>query len=151
MCNCNLNDLIGVPFVDGGRDKTTGFDCWGLALEVFRRHGVSLPDYKIGCTESSRIDSKMTDERPLWLRIDNGGGKDIPCPALVVIRFNTGVLCNHVGVYIGAGRFIHTRQKVGANIDRIDSPAWRRIIEGYYIPGPEALRNEHKPESKPET
>ena len=29
-----------------------------------------------------------------------------------------------LGVYIGQGRFIHTRKGVGVNIDRIDSPAW---------------------------
>jgi len=138
------NDLIGVPFVDGGRDKKTGFDCWGLALEVFRRHGVSLPDYKIGCTESSVINSEININRPFWKHIDEM--EEIPVPALVVIRFNTGTLCNHVGVYIGGGRFIHTRLKIGVNIDRVDSPAWRRIIEGYYIPGPEALQNEQKPE-----
>ena len=32
------DDLIGVPFVDGGRDKN-GLDCWGLVKEAFRRQG----------------------------------------------------------------------------------------------------------------
>ena len=30
------DDLIGAPFIDGGRDKETGLDCWGLAREMFR-------------------------------------------------------------------------------------------------------------------
>lgn len=137
----NFNDLIGIPFLDGGRDKK-GFDCWGLSLEVFRRFGVGLPDYKIGCIDDSKIDGNINKQRCFWDRVES---LEIPVPALVVIRFNSGALCNHTGVYIGAGRFIHTRQKVGVNIDRIDSPAWRKIIEGFYIPKPEAVTDEFKP------
>ena len=121
-------DLIGVPFVDGGRDPTVGLDCWGLSTEVFRRYGVALPDYQISCEEASRIDSEVATQRS-WLRRCEG---EIPIPALVVIRFT--VYCDHTGVYIGGGRFIHTRKAVGVNIDRIDNPAWARRIEGFYVP-----------------
>ena len=38
------DDLIGRPFVDGGRGPEN-FDCWGLATDVFRRHGKILPDF----------------------------------------------------------------------------------------------------------
>jgi len=40
----NYDDLIGIPFVDGGRD-ITGLDCWGLALELFKRQGYIIHDY----------------------------------------------------------------------------------------------------------
>lgn len=133
------NDLIGIPFVDGGRDPRKGLDCWGLSLEIFRRHGIKLPDYKIACEDASRIDQEVTAERPYWLKCVGG---ELPVPALVVIKFNSAIYCNHTGVFIGGGRFIHTRERVGVNIDRIDSPAWRRMIEGFYIPGPEVKQNE---------
>lgn len=134
MSNINTRDLIGIPFVDGGRDPRQGLDCWGLVLEIFRRCDIVLPDYRIGCMEASRIDGAIADGRELWTRQDPS---DPPVPSLVVIRFNQATLCNHTGVYIGAGRFIHTRRKIGVNIDRIDSPAWRKVIEGYYLPGPQ--------------
>lgn len=126
-----LSDLIGVRFTDGGRDIKTGFDCWGLAMEIFRRYGGQLPDYKIGCQEASRIDTAISDSRQFWKKCN---AADPPVPSLVVIRFNSPLYCNHTGVYIGNGRFMHTRQKIGVNIDRIDSPAWRHMIEGFYIP-----------------
>lgn len=122
------SDLIGIPFKDGGRDAS-GYDCWGLAVEVFRRFGVELPDYKISCEDASRINGQIEDARPLWEKL---AGPSVPC--LVVMRFANPIYCNHTGVYIGDGKFIHTRERIGVNIDRIDSPAWRRIIEGYYIP-----------------
>ena len=28
--------------------------------------------------------------------------------------------------------YIHTRERIGVNIDRISSPAWRRVIVGFY-------------------
>lgn len=124
----NLDDLIGLPFVDGGRDPAVGLDCWGLSTEVFRRYGIELPDYKISCEDASRIDSKVNEQRLFWHRCEG----EIPIPALVVIRFT--VFCDHTGVYIGNGKFIHTRKEVGVNIDRVDSPAWSKRIDGFYVP-----------------
>lgn len=112
-----LEDLIGLPFIDGGRNPTVGLDCWGLSTEVFRRYGITLPDYKISCEDASLIHSEVNEQRPWWRRCEG----DIPVPALVVIRFT--VYCDHTGVYIGQGRFIHTRKRIGVNIDRIDNPA----------------------------
>lgn len=123
-----FTDLIGLPFVDGGRDPAVGLDCWGLSTEVFRRYGIELPDYKISCEDASQINSEMDKQRPFWRRCEG----QIPVPALVVIRF--AVFCDHTGVYVGQGRFIHTRKEVGVNIDRIESPAWRKRIDGFYVP-----------------
>ncbi|HML32910.1 C40 family peptidase [Sporomusa sphaeroides] len=124
----HVEDLIGLPFIDGGRNPTVGLDCWGLSTEVFRRYGIILPDYKISCEDASRIHSEVNEQRSWWRRCEG----DIPVPALVVIRFT--VYCDHTGVYIGQGRFIHTRKRIGVNIDRIDNPAWANRIEGFYVP-----------------
>lgn len=125
-----FNDLIGVPFKDGGRGLD-GLDCWGLTIEVFKRYGIEIPDFKIAAEDASRIDQEINANREFWQPCGPG---EIPVPSLVVIKFHCGPFCNHTGVYIGEGRFIHTRQKIGVNIDRIHNPAWQRIIEGFYIP-----------------
>ena len=36
-----FEDLVGVPFVVGGRSVVTGLDCFGVMLEVHRRLGYS--------------------------------------------------------------------------------------------------------------
>ena len=123
-----VSDLIGVPFVDGGRGPD-GYDCWGLATEVYKRFGKELPDYKICCEDASRINAEMETQRPRWVKLD---APEVPC--LVVMQMGVSFI-NHVGVYIGEGRFIHTRSGIGANIARIDDPNWRKRIEGYYRPG----------------
>lgn len=122
-----VTDLIGRPFIDGGRGPED-FDCWGLCLEVFRREGVALRDYRLCCYDTEGFARNFQDALPGWRRHE---WPDVPAPAVVAIRFNTSVV-NHVGVYIGDGRFLHTREKTGVLIERIDSPAWRRRIEGFY-------------------
>jgi len=123
-------DLIGIPFINNGRDINKGFDCYGLVMEVYRRNGIELPEFYADCTDITSIHDIYVKEKqtPKWIMLNR---KDITAPCLVAIRFNSTVV-NHTGVYIGNGKFIHTRLKVGVNIDRIDSPAWRNLIEGFY-------------------
>ena len=125
----SVDDLIGIPFRDGGRGLS-GLDCWGLACEVFRRYGIELPDYYISCEDASRINSQVESDRRQWIRC----AAPYPVPALVVMRFNS-LLCNHVGVYIGGGRMLHTARRTGARIERMDHIYWVRHIEGVYVPG----------------
>lgn len=126
----SITELLGKPFSNGGRGPDS-YDCWGLVCEIFRMYRAELPDYKISCKDASRIHHEIDIQRKYWSRCETD---KIPTPALVVIRFNQTVFCNHTGVYIGEGKFIHTAEKLGVHIDRIDSPAWRRKIEGFYIP-----------------
>ena len=51
----------------------------------------------------------------------------------MAIRFGVpkGVV-NHTGVYVGNGKFIHIRENVGVCVDRVNSPAWKKQIEGFY-------------------
>lgn len=125
----DYSDLIGVPFVSGGRSKEEGLDCYGLVLEVYKRNGIALPEYY---TES--YDSKIVSSIMLNSRDTSGFWQRLEVPehlAIMGICFNCQAI-NHVGVYIGDGKFIHTRQRIGVNIDRVESPAWHRLIEGYY-------------------
>ena len=123
-----IADLIGKEFKDGGRGPD-GYDCWGLASEVFKRFGIELPDYKISCEEKNEINGKIKSERKKWERCAG----EIPVPALVVFMEN-GV-CNHTGVHIGNGRFIHARERSGVAIESMDSVVWKKRIEGVYVPG----------------
>ena len=126
----DYKDLIGIPFVDRGRDPKVGLDCFGLAKEVFRWHGIDLPEFWIACEDASQINRTVGEEKKSgrWARLEK---PEVPC--LIVLRFNA-YKWNHVGVYIGSGRMIHTARKTGGRIERLDHPYWRQRIEGYYIP-----------------
>jgi len=121
-------DLIGKEFKDGGRGPNE-YDCWGLSAEVFRRFGIEVPDYKISCEAKNEVNGQIVSERKKWVRCIG----EMPVPALIVFMENG--ICNHTGVYIGNGRFIHARERSGVAIENMDSVVWKKRIEGIYIPG----------------
>jgi cell wall-associated NlpC family hydrolase len=125
------DDLIGIPFVNHGRDVRTGLDCYGLVMEVYRRCGKKLPEFTADYDDCHKISAIIHNQARSthWKSCH----PPLTAPCIVAIRFGTppGVI-NHTGVYIGDGKFIHTRNKIGVCVDRIDNPAWSRIIAGFY-------------------
>lgn len=111
-----LNDLIGIPYKDHGRDKS-GFDCYGLAIEVERRYGYKLNDviYQDHSLALSAENVPTLNVTPI----------DAPREgALIEMEFGEEL---HVGVCINDREFIHmTRQ--GCRINRIGSIK----VRGYY-------------------
>lgn len=125
MLPVSFDDLLGVPFVDGGRGPDS-FDCWGLCIEIFKRLGLPLKDYKLCCEDYVNFDIEYNSESPNWTKQEY---PDIEIPSIVAIRF-TPEYVSHVGVFIGDGKFIHTREKTGVVIERIKP--WLRRIDGFY-------------------
>jgi cell wall-associated NlpC family hydrolase len=124
-----LNDLIGIPFKNLGRSKEEGFDCWGLACEVFRQYGITLPDYRMDANNREAIFEAYQNVRTNYVEVSG----NLPVPCLIFMRFNSAH-GNHVGVYLGDGKFIHARSKSNSCVERLDSPAWRTNIIGFYVP-----------------
>lgn len=81
---------IGTPYVYGGRSPR-GFDCSGLALYVYKQHGVKLPP----TSQTQAKAGKAVKKRELL-------------PGDLVF-FRTSALggVGHVGIYVGDGQFIH--------------------------------------------
>lgn len=126
----DISSLVGTPFKDGGRGPDS-FDCWGLVREVYKRCGIDLPEYaEIACYDALRVTAEMASESKRW---NKHQPPDLPIPCVATFRVSSPMV-NHVGVYIGNGKFLHTREKAGAVIESLDSPIWRHRIEGFYTP-----------------
>jgi len=122
-------NLVGVPFLNGGRNPQVGLDCWGLVMEAyFRLTGNRLPDFRIDAMDADRIAGEILNQEtsPAWELFDKPG-----IGRVVVIK-NHPRFKNHTGLCISDTRFIHTMGKMNAVIDRLNSPAWRNRIYGYY-------------------
>lgn len=132
MFMVEYRDLIGVPFRNRGRDIKTGLDCYGLVMEIYRRYGIELPEYTADFDDLEKVNALITDGVAMksnWRRVEG----EIPVPCMVAIRFGVPKgMVNHTGCYIGNGRFIHIRQNIGVCVDCINSPAWKKVIEGCY-------------------
>ena len=132
MTNINqeILKLVGKPFKNGGRGPDN-FDCWGLCREAYKIYGFELPDYQISCYDSKGFNESFNEELSNWIRYERA--EEALIPAIITFRVSSRYV-NHAGIYIGENKFLHTREKVGAVIERLDAPQWRHRIEGFYAP-----------------
>jgi cell wall-associated NlpC family hydrolase len=120
----DIKDLIGIPYCAHGRDKT-GMDCYALAIEIFRRSGITLPDIYYSDTEietNKRIMESLESTIPN-IRLDKP-------ELLCIIEFNVLGEPAHIGIYIGNNEFIHASRKAGVVIDKLWR--WEKRVKGYY-------------------
>lgn len=100
--------MKGVPY-RYGMSSTRGSDCSGFTSLVYRSQGVKLP-------RTSR------DQSRIGQKVDRGG---LSKGDLVFFKTNRGTRINHVGIYIGNGKFIHASS--GGGKVQVNS-----LSEGYY-------------------
>jgi len=128
----DLADLIGVPFLDLGRDPAVGLDCWGVVMEVQRRMGRIVPDYAVtSCYASEEAFECMKSAAAsgLWQPLST------PMPGDVVAfetnREQPGVI-DHFGVYLGGGKFIHTIKGHNCETSKLHDMQWKPKVRGFY-------------------
>lgn len=122
----NIDDLIGVPYVNGGRDYETGLDCWGLVQEYYRRLGVKLPKHLIDIKRVDAIMAEIDSNRHKWRELE---APEVGC--VVLLRLIGNPLPSHCGIYIGYGEFMHAVAS-SVQIDRI--VRWGPRVIGYFKP-----------------
>lgn len=115
------SDLIGKPFVLGGRGPDT-FDCYGLVAELSHRLGKTIPDYNRPETiegVANLYDKYVT----AWQPCEAKPG------AIAAIRLGRHV--QHVAMILPFGELIHTWEKTGG-VCKEPVEFWQRRIVGYY-------------------
>lgn len=124
----DVKDLIGIPYKVHGRDKD-GMDCYGVAIEVMKRIGKTLPD--VFYAETSVAENAKTA-----LLVKNGlplRKIEYPSEGCLIDIALTGNATSHVGVYVGDGMFIHATKDVGVCLQKLSK--YKNRIKGYYIIG----------------
>ncbi|MDI3489493.1 MAG: hypothetical protein PWP11_770 [Thauera sp.] len=108
-------EYLGVRYRFGGTSPTTGLDCSGLVLNVFRNAiGLDLPRT---ASEMAKLGDKI-------------GRQELKPGDLVF--FNTmRRTFSHVGIYLGDGKFVHAPSRGGkVRIETISSSYWSKRFNG---------------------
>ena len=102
--------LVGTPYRWGGNTPESGFDCSGLVGFVYRdAAGLSLPRTSSAISEVSA---------PKVKRGQLASGD--------LVFFGARGRVNHVGIYVGEGRFVHAPNSGGTvRLDELDGHYWR--------------------------
>jgi len=120
--------LVGTPYRWGGNTQDEGFDCSGLVKNVFAETlDMDLPRRSV---DMSRMQGKIVAKN------------ELKTGDLVFFSTNRKRKeINHVGLYVGDGRFVHA-PRTGRNVtlSRLDSAYWQKTFrEAKRVITPQAL------------
>lgn len=115
-------DLLGTKYKPHGRNKAEGFDCYGLAIEVLKRNGLTLPDIYYGSIKETEV--VCTGLKGKY--VTEIQKPEINC---IVEITNCGEPA-HMGVYIGEGLMIHTSIATKVVIEPLKH--YEHRIKGYW-------------------
>lgn len=90
--------LIGTKYVYGGQSNQ-GFDCSGFTMCVFAKFGIALP-------HQADLQIRRGEEVP--------DKSDLIPGDLVFFKTEGSLKVNHVGIFLGDGRFIHASSGYGS-------------------------------------
>lgn len=126
MDKARVTELVGLPFVYGGRGPDT-YDCFGLVKECWRRtHGVELPDFTSPSEQGAQAAVGIVKLQQ-WQEVGRA-------PATMV-AFRIGRLVSHCGFMLDNDTMIHAWERSGGvTLQRIDDPlyGWAQRIHGFY-------------------
>ena len=123
-----VHDLVGLPYLAGGRLPGRGVDCFGLVVECCRRIGRPIPDPFTSAEQPMDVRRWIAERLGGWRRIDHpvAGG---------VVELRSMEHPAHLGFLLDELHFLHSLAKTGSVVGRLDRDPWLHRIEGYYVYG----------------
>lgn len=123
--------MVGTPWHEHGRLPGVGLDCAGLVACSLDSIGIPYNDSSdYGQHPSLHLLTKMVSDQ--FTKIDRCNMR--PGDLIVFkIQYRKGMDCGHIGIYCGAGSFVHTKptDPKEVHVTRLVS-SWERRIVGVF-------------------
>lgn len=120
--------FIGIPFADG-EQSFNGANCYGLVRLFYKEHlNIEIPELKINSEHSNMVWATYLKEIS-----NNWDYSDEPLPFDVVAMAHDIThpkIVQHVGVYLGNGKVLHTLNKVESHIVELEKIKY--MVKGYH-------------------
>jgi hypothetical protein len=114
----SVDEVVGTPYKWGG--TTSGFDCSGFILYIFKQYDTKLP-------RTSNSQSQIGTEV----------AKNDLLPGDLVFFNTNGIGVSHAGIYVGDGKFAHSSSSKGVQISKLSDTYYskryvtaRRVVSG---------------------
>lgn len=129
-------EWLGTPYVHQASCKGAGCDCLGLIRGIWRELYGQEPEQVPGYT---RDWSEATGEEALWeagARLMNSRpvGQVPSAGDVLLFRMRTQSVAKHIGLYTGAGHFIHSYEGCGVVEVPLSKPWARRVVARFELP-----------------
>ncbi|NLW56739.1 MAG: C40 family peptidase [Firmicutes bacterium] len=122
-------DLLGIPYRHGGRDKE-GIDCLGLLCLFYKKLGINLPDHD---GQEYSLDWYKKDPERFWRGLQQVGEEvslaTEPLKPLDLVYFKIGGAITHAAVMLDEHSFLHVMSGQRVHITRL-TRAWKRRLKG---------------------
>jgi cell wall-associated NlpC family hydrolase len=120
---------VGIPYNNGPVYEEGKLNCYEIVMSVYREHkGVDLPDFRGMYSDpanAGEVSAAIVGGLDGWDEVEEPSSLD-------VIVFRIMGMPWHCGVYLEAGKFLHSMKGHNAAIDRLSSLRWRDRVEGFY-------------------
>lgn len=118
-------DLIGKPFEYSGRGPDK-FDCYGLAVEIYKRAGFTLPDYQSTDIIEAQANGFIHGAEHYFEQVIKPRNLDI-----ILFQIMPKYI-THCGIYVGYGRFLHITRKTLVSCEELNNMIWKDKQRGFY-------------------
>lgn len=94
--------------------------CWDLVVAWHEALGITLRPYTDYWMDGAPAPVGLTD----WQRVDE------PAPDDILVLNLTGRTADHVGVYLGGGKFLHSTEYAGVCVEQVER--YKKRLMGFY-------------------
>lgn len=127
----DLDKLVGIPWKYRGMDpKDGGLDCWGLVSYASKLFGFDIPPFEEWIESAwDELHRGVEAFRDRFLPVDKG---EIRPGDICLFAVAKGPNIDHMGIMVDQTHFLHSVERVGSCISRLNCAMYARRCRGIY-------------------